>query len=189
MKHLLWPAALALASMTLFACKSMPFMGPGCLVLTVRGLELDDVASIYLIVGAEADLADLESKNTINRVVLPDRQKKYITFGQFTAKFENRWRLQPLLLKTDAEMVEVEVLEDDPNQLRVEIHRELLESHGTLAAVVVVNCKTEGWGACEVITSSQIRNIDDMELDLRGATISVHDKSSGSIPLPVAVPK
>ncbi len=188
MRHLLWVVALALASMTLFACQSIPFMGPGCLVLTVRGIELEDVVSIYLIVGDEVDLADLANEKTIDRVVLPPQQQKYVAFGQYKPRHGKSWTLEQLLLKTDQEVVGVAVSKKAPN-LEVEIHRELLDARPTLAAVIVVNCRSSGWGASEVIKSSVIRNIDDMELDLRGTRITVHDKSSGSMALPTGVPE
>src|SRR5204862_6005153 len=101
-----------------------------------------------LIVGDNNDLADLENEKTIDRVVSLDRQPQYITFGQFKPRPGSPWSLQQMLLKTDEEKVEVKIAKKAPD-LKIEIHRKVLEARPDLAAVLVVNCRSKGWGASE----------------------------------------
>ena len=174
MHQLIRLAAIMLASAALVACSSIPFMGPGSMDLSVRGVELDGVVSIYLIVGEDADLADAESDTTIEKLVYPDRQKKYVTFAQFKPvepKAGEPWKIEQRLLNPNNKLIEVSVAKKAPD-LHVEIDRKLLEAHPGLAALVLVNCGIKGWGAAQKITRSEIESIGSMELEVRGPTIS-----------------
>jgi len=179
MKQLIRTLGLLLVVATFFGCGSIPFMGPGSMDLSVRGVELDEVVSIYLIVGDDADLADIDDPRTIEKVVRPERHGKYVTFGQFKPRKGQSWTLEQRLLKPSHPDIEVSLSKKEA-KLEVEIDRKLLESHPQLAIAVVVNCGNLGWGAYQHITSFQIGSIDSMKLDVRGPTITLADSSTDS---------
>lgn len=190
MKHLAWLAALALASLALSACSSIPFMGPGSMDVKIRGVELDEVVSVYLIIADDADLADVDDPRTIEKIVRPERHGKYVTFGQYRPVKGQSWTFEQRLLKPSHDLVDVSQAKKAP-ELEVEIDRELLESHPQLSMAIVVNCGNQGWGAYPRITSSQIGKTDSIKLDIRGPTISLADSSnqSGIKPGDAPIPK
>ena len=142
--------------------------------LTAKGVELDGVVSIYLIVGDEGDLADLDSEKTIEKLVHPDRQKKYLTFGQFkpiAPKAGEAWRLDQRLLNPNNKDIEVALAKKAPN-LEVEIQRKLLKSQPGVAAVLLINCGSKGWAASQKITKFEIESLGKLELEVRGTAIN-----------------
>jgi hypothetical protein len=155
--------------------------------LTVHGVELDEVVSIYMIVGDEADLSDLDDARTVEKVVRPERQGKYVTFAQFKPKKDKNWVFTQSMLKPESPKVEVSLAGKAPD-IKFEIGRGLLEAHPQLSAAVVVNCGARGWGAYPRISSSQIRSVDALKLEVRGSTISLAGTSKQAA-VPTSVPK
>ena len=167
------------AALLLGACSSIPFMGPGSHDLTIRGVQLDEVVSIYLIVGDEPDLADLEDPRTIEKVVRPERQAKYVTFAQFKPQKGEAWSLQTRALNPTHKAVEVELSKKGP-EVSVSIDRELIESRPQLCAAVIVNCGNKGWGASQKITRFELESVGKLTLEVRSNVVSRVGASSGA---------
>jgi hypothetical protein len=189
MKHWIVLVGLALAALALPGCSSLPFMGPGSMDVTLRGVELDGVVSVYVIVGDEAELTDIDDPRTIDKVVDPKRHDKYLSFGQFKAEQKDKtWVFQQRALRPNHPLVDIVVAKKSPT-IEVEIDRELLEAHPQLSAAFVVNCGSQGWGAYPRITAAQIANTGSMELDLRGPTISLHGQGEDAAIPPIGTPR
>jgi len=188
MNHSMPRFGLVLAALALAGCSSIPLMGPGSMELQIKGVELEEVTSLFVIVGDQEDLADVEEPRTIEKVVLPERQSKYATFGQFKPVKGKNWVFQQRVLKPSHPQIDVSLEEEEP-ELTVEIDRDILEPRPQLAAAVVVNCGERGWHAYPLIPRSQIESIDTLKLEVRGITISIAGSSKASKDLPVAPPK
>lgn len=188
MKHMMRPFGLLLVSLALAGCSSIPLIGSNSLEITIQGVELDEVVSLFVIVGAAEDLGDVDDQRTIEKVVLPERQSKYVTFAQFKPVKAKTWTLKQRVLQSANDKVEVSS-EDDAPELTVEVDRDLLEPFPQLNVVVAVNCGALGWAAYPRIQSAEIGNVDELKLEVRGNRISLAGSTKAQKGGPVSVPK
>jgi hypothetical protein len=153
--------------------------------LTIRGVELDEVTSLYVIVGE--DLSDVDDARTIEQAVMPGRQSKYASFAQFKPTKDKVWLFTQRMLNPNDPKVEYSIEKKKP-ELLVEIDRALLEARPALCIAVLVNCGARGWHSYPRIQGAQISSVDSMTLEVRGPTITIAG-SSKSADIPIALPK
>lgn len=165
-------AALAfLALLTCAGCSSIPFLGPGEFVAKLNGAQLDEVVSVYVIVADDADLADLEDPKTLDKLVRPERQAKYVSFVQLKPTLGAGWLFEVKAANPTHKSIEIE-----PNpkaaELRVIVDRALLEARPQLALAVLTNCGPKGWGASSKISRTEIENVGRIDLEIRGLAVN-----------------
>ncbi len=165
-------AALALAALLACAsCSSIPFMGPGEFTAQLRGAQLDEVVSVYVIVADDADFADLADPRTLDKLVRPERQAKYVSFVQLKPTLTDGWRFEVRAANPTHKAVQLK-----PNakaaELRVIIDRGLLEARPQLAVAVLTNCGPKGWGASSKISRTELENVNRIELEIRGLAVN-----------------
>jgi hypothetical protein len=146
-------------------------MGPGTFNAKLKGAQLDEVVSLYIVVADDADLADLEDPRTIDKLVRPERQAKYVTFAQLKPTLGATWLFEVKSANPTHKSVKLK-----PNaktaEFTVGIDRTLLEARPNLALAVLVNCGPKGWGASTKISKTEIENIGRIELEVRGLAIN-----------------
>jgi hypothetical protein len=167
-------AAAALALLTLLTCagcSSIPFLGPGEFVAKLNGAQLDEVVSVYVIVADDADLADLEDPKTLDKLVRPERQAKYVSFVQLKPTLGEGWLFEVKAANPTHKSIEIK-----PNpkaaELRVIVDRALLEARPQLALAVLTNCGPKGWGASSKISRTEIENVGRIDLEIRGLAVN-----------------
>lgn len=165
-------AALALAALFAGAsCSSIPFMGPGEFVAQLQGAQLDEVVSVYVIVADDADLADLEDPRTLDKLVRPERQAKYVSFVQLKPSLTDAWRFEVKAANPTHKAVEIKP-SAKAAELKVVIDRTLLEARPQLAMAVITNCGPKGWGASSKISRTELENVGRIELEIRGLAVN-----------------
>ncbi len=165
-------AALALTALLCgSSCSSIPFMGPGEFVAQLQGAQLDEVVSVYVIVADDADLADLEDPRTLDKLVRPERQAKYVSFVQLKPTLTDGWRFEVKAANPTHKAVEIKPNAKGP-ELRVVVDRGLLEARPQLAMAVITNCGPKGWGASSKISRTELENVGRIELEIRGLAVN-----------------
>lgn len=161
-----------LASVLLAACQMVSgVMGPGTFEAKLNGAQLDEVVSVYLVVGDEADFSDMNDPRTIDKLVRPERQAKYVSFTQLKPALGEGWRFQVKAANPTHKSVVVKPGKKGPDAT-LSIDRELLAARPTLAMAVLVNCGTKGWGTSAKISRAEIENIETLQFEIRGTAVN-----------------
>ncbi len=115
--------ALFLAFVLCAGCKcGLPFLGPGCFELEVRGENLSELKAFYVGVGDLAQLREPINAMDLNTLVGPDGYQKYESLVQYAPGEGGAW--EQVAIYRPSEDVEHEL---DGLDMNVMLKRRLLE--------------------------------------------------------------
>jgi hypothetical protein len=141
------------------ACASMNPFAKKSFTLTLEGGKLDEVASVFLIVGDAPALKDASAADSaaVARLVRLDVRSQYRSLAQFNPAPDPKAAWQQMFSKPENTNVSYKV---KGSNLSIDVERDLLETNPQSAIGVVVDFGAAGWRGF-TIGAEEIKAKDD----------------------------